>query len=279
MDWMHIKINRKKHLYGALLSTMVFVSDANGNPVCRKRIRNGKTLLDDIAPVIAIGRPPKKYLPMGAWRIPTDTQKWQEKVVEMAEAAQLVALRLGDTEGIWWEVEYCIKNMDLRKLLLILPNLKDQSVVGRVRELMEARGIDVTDFPLKLKRKRKGSIWGFLYFDDSERLVCRQLRDFAVISLFISHEDSIREAVGDVSLRFEVKTRKRKNRIWAMGFLCTNTILCLFVALSMYVNFQSLKHDRYPKDLITAGESLGAVNRKIEGWSHRSKTDYLFSCI
>lgn len=120
------------------------------------------SVLDDIAPVLGVGRPNEKYLPDGASCIVITDAQWREKVAELAQKAELVALRLGSTDGVLWELQYCLENLDLEKLLLILPNSRSASRPDDILDVLRQQGINLEGIYTG-KRGRKGSIWGVLF--------------------------------------------------------------------------------------------------------------------
>jgi len=74
-----------------------------------------------IGPMIAIGRPGEKLPQLGAARVYVSNEEWQQRVHEFLDKASLVVLRLGETEGFWWEIEQSAKKLDPRRLVLLAP--------------------------------------------------------------------------------------------------------------------------------------------------------------
>jgi hypothetical protein len=72
-------------------------------------------------PVIAIGRPGEKIPPVGAARSYYTDDEWQAQAEKMAAESKIIAMIVGTTEGLGWEVRR-ISNLNiLRKLFLIFP--------------------------------------------------------------------------------------------------------------------------------------------------------------
>jgi hypothetical protein len=83
-------------------------------------------VLNEIGPVVAIGRPGEKLPELGAARVYVDDAEWQQVVHGHLDRAKLVALRLGNTPGFWWELEHSVKILAPSRLVLILPFGKKQ---------------------------------------------------------------------------------------------------------------------------------------------------------
>lgn len=234
------------------------------------------SVLDDIAPVLCIGRPSKKYLPDGAARITIPNDTWKERVAELVQKAELVVLRLGKSDGVLLELQYCLENLDLRKLVLILPNFKSISDWNRVQDILKCQGITDTHLLKVKKRRNKGSIWGFLYFDECGQTIYRPLKISRMEAWIVPLEDKIKNALGGVSAKFGLKAEKRNSRPWIIGACAFYTVFIVIMLLNAYVTFKGIEHGRFPKDLIIAGQQIENVGETIEGWSNKMQTDYLF---
>ncbi len=78
-------------------------------------------MLSEIGPVIAIGRPDDKLPQLGAARQYVDDDKWQSYVEKCMRRAQLVVVRIGQTEGLWWEISTAVKLAKSKRLVLLVP--------------------------------------------------------------------------------------------------------------------------------------------------------------
>lgn len=76
--------------------------------------------VNEFRPLVAIGQPGERLPPLGAARLYVASE-WQEVVGKLVAASPLVILRIGSTEGFWWEVEHLVKTCDPRKVLFYLP--------------------------------------------------------------------------------------------------------------------------------------------------------------
>ncbi|MFI2606577.1 transferase [Kitasatospora sp. NPDC018619] len=77
--------------------------------------------LGAIGPVIAVGRPGEPLPLVGAARFYLPLDDWQSTVLRLMELSQLIVLRLGQGEGLWWEVEQARATQPARKLILLAP--------------------------------------------------------------------------------------------------------------------------------------------------------------
>ncbi|WP_052685208.1 hypothetical protein [Lentzea aerocolonigenes] len=71
-------------------------------------------------PVVAVGRPGEQLPHLGAARFYLPGDDWQSGVLQLMELSQLIVLRLGDGDGVWWEVDQA-KTQPPRKLVLLIP--------------------------------------------------------------------------------------------------------------------------------------------------------------
>ena len=74
-----------------------------------------------IGPVIALGRPGERISPRGAVRVHIDHAHWQEVVKALEAATDLVILRIGKTEGVWWEIKHLVEASQPFKTVIYLP--------------------------------------------------------------------------------------------------------------------------------------------------------------
>ncbi|MFF7505287.1 hypothetical protein ACFZBM_38635 [Streptomyces lavendulae] len=77
--------------------------------------------LSPAGPVIAVGQPGEQLPLAGAHRLYMD-EDWQNRVIELMTRARLVVLRLGTTEGVWWEFEQALARVGPERLLLLVPS-------------------------------------------------------------------------------------------------------------------------------------------------------------
>jgi Tfp pilus assembly protein PilF len=77
--------------------------------------------MNELGPFIAIGKPYDTLPKLGAARIRISDQEWRTKVTEWVSHAQLIALRLGFTKGVEWEIAHILEHAPPEKLVLLLP--------------------------------------------------------------------------------------------------------------------------------------------------------------
>lgn len=77
--------------------------------------------LGAFGPVVAVGRPGEPLPHLGAARFYLPGDDWQTGVRTLMDMAQLIVLRLGEGEGLWWEVEQARTTQPPGKLVLLVP--------------------------------------------------------------------------------------------------------------------------------------------------------------
>lgn len=122
-------------------------------------------VLEQIAPVYAIGDPQDKKMPMGATRIYVDDEHWKSTVKSMALQAEAVVLRLGKTNSFWWEVEMALEDIPLHKLLFAVPVAESFNEVSVLYKTLMDKHIDIGNQSIAVNKVKMGSLSSFLYFD------------------------------------------------------------------------------------------------------------------
>jgi hypothetical protein len=96
-------------------------------------------ILQAYGPVIAIGRPGEKVRPLGAARMYVSHQEWQQRVAELLNRCQVVAMIVGQIkgeDGLAWEVRRLLEVQPSDKVLLIFPPLaKSESEVDKALDV------------------------------------------------------------------------------------------------------------------------------------------------
>jgi hypothetical protein len=87
-----------------------------------------------IGPVVAIGRPGEPLPPLGAAREYVSNEAWQERLKELTDAAQLIVLIPGRTEGVRWEIRRILSVGKLSRAVIVVPPLPDEEIVARISE-------------------------------------------------------------------------------------------------------------------------------------------------
>lgn len=111
-------------------------------------------LLFTYGPVVAVGKPSEQLPPLGASRLYFgDT--WQEEVIKLMNSAQIIALRLGESSGIKWELQQAFNQNVFEKLLLIFPPRIDtnekNSLYKYLRNIISSlSGVNIVDWPVDI---------------------------------------------------------------------------------------------------------------------------------
>jgi hypothetical protein len=98
----------------------------------------------DIGPLVAIGKPGDHIPPLGAARLYVDHDRWQDVVKTLAAEAGLVILRIGRTEGFWWELGHLVVTADPCRVLIFLPPRDRRELYPEFR----TKAADVMPHPL-----------------------------------------------------------------------------------------------------------------------------------
>ncbi|MEV5598021.1 transferase [Streptomyces sp. NPDC052496] len=77
--------------------------------------------LGAVGPVITVGRPGEPLPRLGAARFYLPLDDWQPTVLRLMELSQLIVLRLGPGEGLWWELGQARATQPAHKLVLLAP--------------------------------------------------------------------------------------------------------------------------------------------------------------
>jgi hypothetical protein len=130
-------------------------------------------VLQDIGPVIAIGKPEEKLPTAGAGRFYFEDYEWQDEICRLIDKSCYVFCRMGNTDGLEFELNYARKKLKPEQLILVVPSNKYLDYEG-IRETYESKfdfTLPVTLESLLLvdtfsppKYKSPGMI-GFITFD------------------------------------------------------------------------------------------------------------------
>jgi hypothetical protein len=75
--------------------------------------------LDNIGPIIAIGKPGENLPELGAARVYLDDGVWQSEVTRLMDSAALVVLILGPGGGLWWELKTVLARVSPTRLIIL----------------------------------------------------------------------------------------------------------------------------------------------------------------
>lgn len=203
-------------------------------------------ILDRIAPVIAIGNPSEKYSPHGATRVYLTNEEWKEKVAEFATKSKFVVLRLGETQNFIWEMSWCFANIDLQKLLFVIPINKTNFVMNELIKNLQENGVQIADLANMSTMSTRGTITGFLYFDQNDQAIFSALRTNWLIAIFARYDDLLREQLTTFLSRFGKVKKARFVKLKSILVICS--LLIIQVAFLLGINL-AVQYDKFPDDL------------------------------
>jgi len=129
--------------------------------------------LSPFGPFVAIGRPEEPLSPLGAARDYVPDSDWQDEVQQRIQAAAIVVLIIGTSQGLAWELARLRDLAQLHKLILLFPPADD--VVNRWATLVgrdQASGL-----PILPGEIRPEATLALIYADDLTPLVIEAKRD------------------------------------------------------------------------------------------------------
>lgn len=201
-------------------------------------------VFSDIAPIYAIGDPADKKMPYGANRIYVDDTIWQATVETLACNAEIVILRLGQTNNFWWEVGMALSKVPVEKLVFVIPWSKTFNNVSTLYKILLEHGIDISQLNVSIEKKREGSISSILFFKDNHP-ICREIVIPRLTGLFLSYDNLLRNALTPFREKYGLKTVKKlpilKSRILFLVLLLSATIGCGGI---LFGNLLELKYQR-----------------------------------
>ncbi|HZX53738.1 MAG TPA: hypothetical protein VFE86_03615 [Ilumatobacteraceae bacterium] len=103
-----------------------------------------------IGPVIAIGRPGASRATLGAAREHISDADWQQTIAERMSSAQLIAVTIGATAGLTWELSHIAQHGHLDKCVFVVPPTSHEDASLRwvfTRASLVAAGAPIVDLP------------------------------------------------------------------------------------------------------------------------------------
>lgn len=203
----------------------------------------------DIAPVYAIGDPADKKMPYGATRIYVDDSKWKKTVEELAQNAEIVILRLGQTNNFWWEVNMVLKTVSIEKIVFVIPWSKNFTNVSTLYKILLEHKIDISNLNISIDKKRYGSISSVLFFID-DTPVSKEIILPRFTGVFFSYDNLLRNALSPYREKFGFKPKKRLPILKArISLLAVMFVLILCIGGRFYGHLMELKYQR-PYELV-----------------------------
>lgn len=199
-------------------------------------------VLSEVATVYCIGNPEDRYTPFGAQRVYVSEHQWKEKVIEMAQYAKCVVLRLGATNNFWWEVEMCLQTINKDKMLFVIPSTNNFSSVGILYKYLYDNGLSIDNYDIPVTNASKGSISSFVYFESNGKISSRKICKNKINSLVLSYENMVRNALMDFFTRYGLlyqrKTQFKKFVIIQYGIVVITILYMLFYSKVLVYNLQ-----------------------------------------
>ena len=207
--------------------------------------------LQDAGPVLAIGRPGEKLPLLGAARWQVENEKWQAEVQSLLPQAGLVVLRVGESAGLWWEIEQALLLVRPERLLFLVPASEPAYEAFRARlEGLLGRALPHTGIGRPLvtpqrayKWDRLGPTW-LLYFaaDWTPHLSGTQKVPFggrAWHGKLATFEYEFRTALRPLFAQLGV-VWKQPRQPWMRFFV----VGAPFILFSIFVGLIAFQHDR-----------------------------------
>ena len=188
----------------------------------------------DIGSLVAVGEPRERLPPLGAARLYVrDGDEWQRVVAELVRVSRLVILRVGRTEGFWWEFKHLVETCDPKKVLIYLPHEDHGALYSYLRD--RAGDVVAHSFP----NSPHGAL--FLRFDEDWTPQLLGLRGPSMAAKFRrllagSPAPAVREALNGAEERLGRNTRSLplQFREWVViGVLALSLLWALMLLFSV----------------------------------------------
>jgi hypothetical protein len=100
--------------------------------------------LRSVGPVIAVSPPDEELPVLGAARFHVRPDEWQQAVGRLMGLSRLVVIRLGESDGLWWEFAHAVRHLHPGRILVLVP-------AGHSLDVLEARVDSVLPQPSHLQ--------------------------------------------------------------------------------------------------------------------------------
>lgn len=161
-------------------------------------------VMNEYGPFVAIGRPGELLPQLGAARLYATDDTWQQIVRDFLSSSSLIIMRVGGTEGFWWEVANVSTLPDPRRVIFLLPETKQE--YEQFRQRAEAHLLKPLPVDYQPNVMTDRNFGGFLLFD-SEWNPQIQLCDTAINTLRYSVAADLRTKLASIFDTFELKTQ------------------------------------------------------------------------
>jgi hypothetical protein len=143
-----------------------------GNPFWPFRVETGEErlvrLLQIAGEVVAVGEPGEDLPELGAKRVYLADHEWQSVVTCWIESARLVVIRIGGSDGLWWETKTGIARTSPKRLMLLVPDAQPTYLTFCQRFESEFAGFSSLPEIDQLANESNGvNLAGFIHFDEN----------------------------------------------------------------------------------------------------------------
>lgn len=198
-----------------------------------------KLALFDIGPFIAMAEPDKQDpRDPGAARMRLPQNAWQPKVSEEMSKAALVIMRIGDSDGFWWEMRQAAKEVSPERLVLLIP-AEDE----KLYEVFRGKVTEWLPRQLPEYKRNKGPFsvnGGIVYFEPDWTPHLQKFKVAWVRQTFLSPFTAvIKIAMRPVYQQLGIEWRNPGVSPSQLIFLALLCLLMLFVAYLIYAMFNN----------------------------------------
>lgn len=113
---------------------------------------------------VGLARPGQRFQELGAARVDIGSQDWQEAISRLIARSNAVAMQLGDSEALLWELDVIVRSGKLHRTLFFLPSAVDEDDLRTKYSTVLAKIANKSDYPRFPSELKAGA--RFLYFDD-----------------------------------------------------------------------------------------------------------------
>jgi hypothetical protein len=118
-------------------------------------------VLNEIGPFITIRQPLEELPEAGAARLDIGVDKWQNRIRDLVSKVQLVVLRVGETESLWWEIKLVLRKVAPERIVFLIP--RNRKLYGKFRQ--KANQLLPYQLPEFKPKRVINNIAALLYFE------------------------------------------------------------------------------------------------------------------
>jgi len=87
--------------------------------------------LNSYGPVVAVGRPGRSLASLGAAREHLSDETWRDQVGVRMHEAGIIAIAIGETDGLVWEINHVVANGHIPKTFFVFPPVAPAAIDRR----------------------------------------------------------------------------------------------------------------------------------------------------